>query len=101
MRWYCSADVRMNGTEAARRAGYNGNDATLRAVASENLTKPNIRAEIDRRMDKVLLRTNVTIEKILLELEAIRIKATGEKRFSVAIKCLELQGRYLGMWTTK
>src|SRR5262249_58126850 len=29
-----------NGTEAARRAGYKGNDVTLRSVASENLTKP-------------------------------------------------------------
>ena len=39
--WYCSSDARCNGTEAARRAGYRGNDNTLRAVASENLTKPN------------------------------------------------------------
>lgn len=30
------------GIDAAREAGYEGNDNTLRAVASENLTKPNI-----------------------------------------------------------
>lgn len=35
-----------NGVEAARIAKYRGNDATLRAIASENLTKPNIIAFI-------------------------------------------------------
>ncbi len=38
-----------NGTEAARRAGYKGEDATLAAVAYENLKKPHIAAEIRRR----------------------------------------------------
>ncbi len=31
-----------NGVESARRANYKGNDRTLAAIASENLTKPNI-----------------------------------------------------------
>lgn len=93
--------MNLNATEAARRAGYKGNNATLRAVVSENLTKPNIRKEIDSRMAKALSRTNVTIDKVLLELEVLRIKATSENRFSAAIRCLELQGRYLRMWTDK
>lgn len=42
----------MNGTKAARLAGYKGNDATLAAVAYENLRKPHIRAEIDRRFQQ-------------------------------------------------
>lgn len=41
--------IEKNGTKAARLAGYKGNDATLAAVAYENLRKPHIRAEIDRR----------------------------------------------------
>jgi hypothetical protein len=45
--WYCKV---LNATEAARRAGYAGNDDTLRVVGSENLANPNIRAEIDRRL---------------------------------------------------
>ena len=32
-----------NGTEAARRAGYKGNDVTLGQVAAENLKKPQIK----------------------------------------------------------
>lgn len=35
------------GNEAARLAGYSGDDASLRAIASENLTKPNIREAIE------------------------------------------------------
>ena len=43
----------LNGYRAAKEAKYNGDEATLRAIASENLSKPNIRAEIDRRMEAV------------------------------------------------
>ena len=39
-----------NATEAARIAGYKGNDATLSAVGSENLRKPLIRSELDARV---------------------------------------------------
>lgn len=39
-----------NGTEACRRAGYSQNsEVVLRVQAHENLAKPNIKAEIDRR----------------------------------------------------
>jgi len=52
-----------NATEAARRADYRGSDATLAVIGSENIRKPYIRDEIDRRIeekamsaDEVLLR---------------------------------------------
>src|SRR4051812_20270005 len=43
---FCRAYVRNNGNgvQAAREAGYRGTDATLRTVASENLTKPKVKA---------------------------------------------------------
>jgi phage terminase small subunit len=40
----------LNATEAARRAGYAGDYITLKSVASENLAKPYIRNEVNRRM---------------------------------------------------
>lgn len=50
-----------NATEAARRADYS--ERSIRQIASENLSKPDIRAEIDRRIkemtmsaDEVLIR---------------------------------------------
>jgi hypothetical protein len=39
-----------NATEAARLAGYSGNDATLAVIGSENIRKPKIRTEIDQRL---------------------------------------------------
>lgn len=41
-----------NGTEAARQAGYSGNNATLAQIASENLKNPVIRDSINLRMDE-------------------------------------------------
>ena len=47
--------VDFNGTRAAERAGYKGNDATLAAIASENLTKPKLAKRIaDRFATKIM-----------------------------------------------
>lgn len=40
----------LNGTKAARLAGYQGDDNTLAAIAYENLRKPHIRAAIDAEL---------------------------------------------------
>lgn len=40
-----------NGTEAARIAGYKGNDVTLASVSAENLRKPQIAVAIKERVD--------------------------------------------------
>jgi phage terminase small subunit len=58
-----------NGTEAARVAGYKGNDVTLAAVAYENLRKPQImdliaslRQEAEKRAgDKILSATETLV----------------------------------------
>lgn len=42
-----------NATEAARMAGYKGNDVTLGAVGAENLQKPQIKAEITKRTNRL------------------------------------------------
>ncbi len=101
IRWYCSAEVHMNGTEAARRAGYKGKNGTLRTVASENLTKPNIRKEITKQIDAALSRADVTVEKILQDLELLMAKAMADGRYAAAVRCVELQGKYLGMFTDR
>lgn len=53
-----------NGTEAARRAGYAGDDATLAAVAYENLRKPQIVAFIEERFAEHAMRANEVIERL-------------------------------------
>lgn len=99
--WYCSAVVNMNGTEAARRAGYKGNENTLSTVAAENLRKPKIRKEIDRRMASMTSKVQVTIEKVLVDLEITRVRALTDGNYSAAVKCSELQGKYLKMFSDR
>ena len=54
-----------NATDAARKAGYS--EKTARAIGCENLTKPDIRAEIERRISESALKTG----EVLLRLAAI------------------------------
>lgn len=68
-----------NATKAAQLAGYKGNYATLAVVGSENLRKPYIRAEVDRRFaenamgkDEVLARLADIARLDMAEFLAIR-----------------------------
>lgn len=61
--------IDLNGTQAAIRAGYSPNSA--KEIASENLSKPNIRARIDERMAELSKRTGVNQERIIRELARI------------------------------
>jgi hypothetical protein len=99
--WYCSAVVNMNGTEAARRAGYAGSDNTLANVASENLRKPYLRAAIDKRLEKALSGADVTVEAVLRELDALGAKASEAGQYGAAIRASELKGKYLKMFTDR
>jgi phage terminase small subunit len=60
-----------NATEAARRAQYKGDDATLAAVGYENLRKPHIRSAIDERMRELTIDAN----EVLLRMARM---ATGD-----------------------
>ena len=52
-----------NGTEAARLAGYKGNDKTLSSVAVENLAKPIIAHAIKEREQKAVNKLIATREE--------------------------------------
>lgn len=99
--WYTSAAVNMNATEACRRAGYKGNDNTLATVGAENLTKPAIRAEIDKRLAKAMSGADVTVEHVLRRLSVIGEKALEDRQYAPAAKCAELHGKYLKMFTDR
>jgi phage terminase small subunit len=53
-----------NGTEAARLAGYKGNDVTLASVAYENLRKPHIAEVIDARLSEFVMSANEALARI-------------------------------------
>lgn len=98
---YCSAAVNCNATEAARRAGYRGNENTLGTVGNQNMQKPAIRREIDKRLKDAIAGTTVTIQKILWELQVTYERASEAGKYSAAVRCLELQGKYLKMFSDR
>lgn len=57
---YYIGEANLNGFRAAKLARYKGSDATLRSIASENLTKPNILAYIEKRLDELTLTSKET-----------------------------------------
>jgi len=91
----------MNGTEAARRAGYKGNDNQLGTIAAENMQKPAIRELIDKRLEKALSGADVTVEAVLRRVQVIGDKALEDGQYASAAKCAEIHGKYLKMWTER
>lgn len=61
--------VDLNATQAAIRAGYSPD--TAKEIGCENLTKPNIRAQIDKAMAERSKRTGVSADRVVMELAKI------------------------------
>ena len=85
-----------NASKAAELAGYKKNEATLRSVGAENLTKPAIIAAIAQRTQKSLKKLNA--DKILEELASIAQGEDDEAKTSDRIRALELLGKNLALW---
>lgn len=63
--------VDLNATQAAKRAGYRGNDVTLGAVGAENLKKPQIARVVAEAQAKLSAKVEVTQEYVLSNLKEI------------------------------
>jgi len=93
-----------NGTRAAETAGYQGDDRTLAVTATDNLTKPAIRAQIEFH----LAAQGVTRDAVIATLaeimftpnEAFRDK-NGKMDLSAKVRATELAGKDLGMFKEK
>lgn len=68
--------IDLNATQAAIRAGYK--EKAARAVAAENLTKPNIQAAIKEAREAQEARTQITADRVLQELAAIAFADASE-----------------------
>lgn len=99
--WYVSGAVNMNATEAASRAGYKGSRHQLQVIGAQNLLKPMVRAEIDKRMAKAMSGADITIEAVLRDLVVIGEKALEAGQYAPATRCAELKGKYLKMFTDR
>jgi len=91
---YVSSDGNL--TEAARKAGYKGNN--LNKVASELKTKPNVKKAIDELTAKKIKELNVTKEYVLRKLVRTVEKAEDDNNHSATLRGLELLAKHLGMF---
>lgn len=61
--------IDLNATQAAIRAGYSAK--TARITAAENLSKPNIQEQIQKRQNDRVKRTEITQDRVMQELASI------------------------------
>jgi hypothetical protein len=56
--------ITWNATEACRRAGYNGNTATLASIAYKNMRRPAVVAQIKRRMAERAMQADEVLARL-------------------------------------
>ena len=96
--------IDFNATQAATRAGYS--TRTANKIGPELLGKTRIMEAIQAAQDARAKRTGITVDKILLDIDAIREDAMrmidGEMRDRIAgLRACELQGKHKKMFTDK
>ena len=97
-----TGEARGNATEAARMAGYRGNDTTLGSVGAENLTKPAIRNAISAATAETRQRavmTRAERQEFLTEAVAgndLYRVAKGPPGWKERLKALEILARMQG-----
>lgn len=92
--------ISRNAIEAYSKAGYKVK--TLRATtvcANRLLQNVDIQAKIDNRTDKHFKATDITVESILIRLDAMANKTIAKD--GDRIKALELLGKYKKMFTDR
>jgi phage terminase small subunit len=101
-----------NATLAAKLAGYNGDDLTLKSIGSENLSKPAIRAEIDKRVQSRILSSNQVLAELSdvgfadwREFVEVKMKdgevVDASLQLKDKIRALELVGKYHKLFTDR
>ena len=88
-----------NGTKAAISAGYAPNSAA--SQATRLLKRAKIRDEIARRKARQADRLELDADKVLRDLETTRMLALADKQYGTAVRCSELQGKHLELFTDK
>lgn len=83
-----------NGTESARRAGYKGNDNVLACIAKENIRKPQIMDEKQRKQAETEEKLDITVDECIESLAFdVRDKGTNKRD---KYKAMDLLGNFCG-----
>lgn len=90
--------VSLNATDAARRAGYKGNDNTLGVVGFENLSKPKIVAVMDLFFERKAEEIEINAAVIEREYWKLYNLALNDGNQAVARACLKDLGEHHAMF---
>lgn len=91
--------IDFNGCQAAIRAGYS--ESSAKEIAAENLTKPNIKSEIDRLTAQMTEKAIVTKEMVLQGLlDEARMYDEGASH-SARVSAWAHLGKHLGIFMDK
>lgn len=85
-------EAKFNATEAARIAGYRGDDATLAIVGYENLRKPKIEAEVKARFNEATMSANEVLAR-LTEIATGRITDFLDEDGAFSLKVTKQRGK--------
>ena len=88
--------IDLNATQAAIRAGYSKNSASV--IGFENLRKPKIAAAIAEAREEQAKRTEITVDSVLNRLVEDRELARSLGKPSAAVRADELLGKHVGMF---
>ena len=86
-----------NGTKSAIKAGYSEKSAYSQACAL--LKNPKIQQKIKELHAENMSRNNITVDKVLADLEHDKLMAREHHQYGVAKECSIAQGKYLSMFT--
>ena len=99
---YCSDAFAFNATAAAKAAGYGAKSPhAFEQIGWQNLRNPKIHNAIQKVFGAIYSASNISIEKVLTDVEHTRQKAMRAGNFAVAAKCSEMHGRYLKMFVDR
>ena len=90
--------IDLNATQAAIRAGYSEDSSY--SIGSENMSKPELQAEVQRLMAKRSKKVEITADYVLGNIKSIGEHCMDKKNYreSGALKAQELMGKHIKLF---
>lgn len=100
--WFTTpGDTFFNGSQSARKAGYKGSDPQMAVVANQNIRKLNVQAAIREQTRKMYNAADITADRVLSDIEMVRMQAIMKGQYHTALRASELHGKYLKMFADR
>jgi phage terminase small subunit len=85
-----------NATQAAIRAGYS--KKTAKEIGYEHLTKPHIRQAVDKKLERLAKKSEITAEWIIEQFKAAAVDAKISSQHSAWIKAIENLAKHINFY---